>query len=383
MRSKPKLYVMKKIVIASDSFKGSLSSKQVAQTVSESLQRIYKNCEIIALPIADGGEGLTEALIDASKGSWTACRALDPLGREIVANYGISQDGLTAIVEMAAASGLPLVEKEKRNPLLTTSYGTGQVIADALSRGCKHFLIGIGGSATNDAGVGMLQALCFEFYSKGRLLPMAGGASLALIDRISSENINPLIKQSRFTVACDVNNPLYGPSGAARVYAPQKGASPADVERLDEGLRNFGSLINTMGVEVQEIAGAGAAGGMGAGLAVFLNAELKRGIDLVLDYLCFDELIADADLIITGEGRMDEQTLMGKAPSGVLTRALNQGIPCIALAGRIDDEKILKGAGFEALLEVSPRSMPLDEAMKPETTQENISKVVANYFSNK
>ena len=366
-----------KVLIANDSFKGSLTASQVAHAVAEALHELCPTCKATILPIADGGEGLTDVLMRTKIRNKRACTVLDPLQRPILSHYNISTDKQTAIIEMAAASGLPLVEQAKRNPLYTSSYGTGQLIADALSQGCRNILIGIGGSATNDAGVGMLQALGFQFYHKGELLPTMTGASLGLIDKVDSSGKHPRLEKVLFTVACDVNNPFYGTNGAAFVYAPQKGADAETVKLLDKHLRNFAKLIHQdFGQDIQLLPGAGAAGGMGAALSVFLHAKLKKGIDIVLDSLCFDEHIKEADLVITGEGRMDKQTLMGKAPFGVLLRAKRRGIPCIALAGRVEDKEILLQAGFENLIEVSPRTLPLSEAMKTDIALENIKQAI-------
>lgn len=371
----------KKIVVASDSFKGSLRSKEVGACVMETLLQAYPNLEVVNLPIADGGEGLTEALTDATQGIIIDKTVSGPLSQNVEARYGISADGLTAIIEMASASGLSLVPKDQRNPMITTTYGTGELIADALDRGCRNFLIGIGGSATNDAGIGMLQALGFKFYSNGHQLPVSGGELLAQIDHIDSLDIHPMIDESTFIVACDVKNPMCGSHGAAYVYGAQKGATPEMIKLLDRGVASFADLLEQeWGRSIKTLPGAGAAGGMGGSMVALLNATLKPGIDMVLDFLHFHDIIAGADLIITGEGAMDRLTLMGKAPIGVLRAAQKQHIPIIAIAGRIEDRAELEQAGFETLIEISPRDIPIEEAMKPAIAKAYIQKKIKQYI---
>ena len=327
---------MKKIIVASDSFKGSLSSAEVAAAVAEGIRDVYPECKVVCLEAGDGGEGTSGALMKALGGSIVRCKAHDPLMRPIFAEYGISADGRTAIIDMAAASGLTLLRKEERNPLLTSTFGTGEMIADALRRGCRRVVVGLGGSATNDGGTGMLAALGIRFLDAlGEALPGTGESLEKIVSADSSEAPTELA-DTEFIAACDVENPLCGPNGAAYVYAPQKGADAAATEALDRGLRNFGEIAETaFGPGILKAEGAGAAGGMGAGMLAYLNARLIPGAELLLDALDFDGLVADADLVITGEGRMDEQTLMGKLPLRVLRRAAAHGIPVIALAGSV------------------------------------------------
>lgn len=317
------LFKMKpqKIVIAIDSFKGCLTSAEAGEAAAQGVHAACPECRTIVLPVADGGEGMLDVLLAASNGKRITVRAHDPLMQPCDANYGISGDGNTAFIEMAAISGLPLVPADKRNPMKTTTFGTGELIRDALERGCLRFIIGLGGSATNDAGLGMLQALGFRFFDKeghevGSMKKGIAlcGALLSAISSIDSSSAHPALKKTCFTAACDVRNPFFGPNGAAHVFAPQKGADADMVKELDVAMQHLSDVIfRTTGKDVSLHPGAGAAGGMGGGLHAFLDAQLKPGIELLLETLDFAEKIKDADLIITGEGKSDRQTLMGKA----------------------------------------------------------------------
>ena len=367
---------MKKIVVASDSFKGCLSSMQVADAVERAALQTCPSCEVVKVDVADGGEGTMDSLQRALGGRKISAEVLDPLGRPIHASYVILKDGITAVMEMAVASGLTLLSLQERNPLKTSTYGTGQLIADAFGRGCRKFLIGIGGSATNDAGMGMLEALGYRFLdSQGNLLHGCG-ESLEKVVSIDESSVNPALKESEFIVACDVEAPLYGPTGAAYVFAPQKGADSDMLERLDNGLKHFSKIVKRYQNPTQDssnVPGAGAAGGLGFGFLAFLNARLEPGIDMVLDAIGFDDVIKGADLIITGEGRIDSQTLAGKTPYGVLQRAKRQGIPVIAIGGNVQlTQEEAKAVGFTSVLQVTPPGMPLNDAMNPETAAENI-----------
>lgn len=369
---------MKKIVIASDSFKGSLSSAEVAACGERAVHRLFPDCKVVQLPVADGGEGTAETLTAALGGQSVTAIVHDPLGRLITARYGWIAQEQTALIEMAAASGLPLLPLEERNPWLTSTYGTGELIRNALERGCHKFLIAIGGSATNDGGMGLLQALGFRFLdAEGKELPGCGG-SLQQIQQIDSSGVLVDLAQCRFTVACDVTNPFYGPTGAAYVFAPQKGADAEMVEALDQGLRHFAQLIHTtQGIAIDQLAGAGAAGGLGGGLVAFLNARLTPGIEMVLDALRFDTQITGADLIITGEGKLDAQTCMGKTPLGILRRAQQQGIPVVALGGAVEASEALNQCGFLAVFPILPYPTSLTEAMDSSFTQQNIERTIA------
>lgn len=368
---------MRKIVIASDSFKGSISAAEVAACGERAVHRLFPDCEVVQLPVADGGEGTVETLTAALGGQSVATVVHDPLGRLITAQYGLIAKEKTAIIEMATASGLPLLQPEERNPWLTSTYGTGELIRDALERGCRKFLIAIGGSATNDGGMGLLQALGFRFLdAEGQELPGCG-SSLSRIEQIDTSGALTALKECLFTVACDVSNPFYGREGAAYVFAPQKGADAEMVEALDQGLRHFAQLIQTtQGIAIDQLPGAGAAGGLGGGLVAFLQARLRPGIEMVLDALQFDTQIAGADLIFTGEGKLDAQTCMGKTPFGVLRRAQQQGIPVVALGGAVEANEALNHCGFLAVLPILPYPTSLAKAMDSTFTQQNIERTV-------
>jgi len=373
---------MKKILIAIDSFKGCLSSLEVANAVEEGIKAIYSKCEIIKLPVADGGEGTTEMLIRTAKGQMHTIEVYDPLMQPIHAKYGISGDGRTAIIEMSAASGLSLVPKEKLNPMLTTTFGTGQLIVDALNKGCTHFILGIGGSATNDAGIGMLQALGYRFFNKDGKLLGQGGQILDQVAFIDSSKRNPLLDKAQFDVACDVNNTFSGKQGAAYIFAKQKGADQPMIEALDRGLKHFAEVVKLqLEKDIDLIPGAGAAGGMGGGLIAFLNAKLKSGIQMALDILHFDDLLENTDLVITGEGRMDTQTVMGKAPKGIAEAANRKGIPVIALTGNIEDAAAINSIGICGVFSIIPYPMSLPDAMNPETAYRNIRQTVEQLFN--
>ena len=398
--------MIKKIVIASDSFKGSLTSKEVASAAAHGIRAyIQKQCngnsltrhnkenetEIIGIGIADGGEGTTDALATSLHARMTTAQVHDPLGRPITARYAMTDR--TAIIEMSAASGLTLLSPDERNPLLTSTYGTGELILDAYSKGCRKFMIGIGGSATNDGGTGMLEALGFRFIGKdGKEITRICGGKLSEITAIDSSGMIPGIQESEFIVACDVDTPFCGPEGAAAVFGPQKGATPENVAELEAGMQNLNRIIaETTGIELypvsnnvwdkEPVAGAGAAGGLGGALYAFMGSELRSGIDMVLDAIGFDGSIKGADLIITGEGKIDAQTGKGKAAAGVLSRAQKFGIPVIALAGIVEMTPEEEAAyGFAAILATGPRPQnesDLRHAMQPEVASRNISDTVA------
>lgn len=363
-----------KVVVASDSFKGSLSSLEVADAVAMAINECILGCRVEKVEVADGGEGTMEALHRTLGGVKVAVEVCDPLGRPITASYVILADSVTAVLEMAVASGLPLLAPQERNPMKTSTYGTGQLIADALRKGCRKFLIGIGGSATNDAGMGMLEALGIRFRdAEGNLLP-GRGESLGMVEDIDLSGICAGLAESEFIIACDVDAPLYGPKGAACVFAPQKGADAEMVAMLNDGLEHFSSVVNRVtGMDVSEIPGAGAAGGLGGGFVAFLHARLERGIEMVLDAISFDDRIRGASLIITGEGRVDYQTLTGKTPYGILKRARRQGIPVVAIGGSVAlGEKEALEAGFAGVYAVTPEGMPLSEAMTREVAINNV-----------
>lgn len=365
-----------KIVIASDSFKGSLTSVEVAQAATRGIKAVYPDCEVVAVNVADGGEGTIEAVVDALGGQIVHTTVSDPLGRPIQARYGIA--GKKAIIEMAAASGLPLLSYEERNPWITSTYGTGEMIMDAIQRGCSQFLIGIGGSATNDAGTGMLQALGFKFYDfNGKEIIDCRGGRLQDIADLDDTFVPKAVREAQFIVACDVDTPFCGPEGAAPVFAPQKGADAEMVAKLDAGMTSFAHVIeNKYGINIVPVAGAGAAGGMGGGFRAFLNASLQRGIDMVLDAIDFDYTIQSADLIITGEGKIDFQTAKGKTAAGVLARAKKQNIPVIAIGGCVEICESVKQMGFAGIYPITEEKLPLEIAMQAEVAAMNVEKTV-------
>ncbi len=376
---------MYRIVVASDSFKGSLTSEEVAQNVKAGICHACPSCKVDTICVADGGEGTTEALCRTLGGKLVEVTVSDPLGRPVKASYAVLADGLTAVMEMSEASGLPLLKECERNPLKTSTYGTGELIADALKRGCRKFLVGIGGSATNDAGMGMLTALGFRFLdADGNVLPGVG-ESLNHVADIDDSEVLPLVWEAGFTVACDVDAPLYGPGGAACVFAPQKGADPDTVKVLDDGLRHFSDvLIRCLGKDVGQLPGAGAAGGLGGGFVAFLNATLTPGIEMVLDAIDFDSVIFGADLVVTGEGRIDSQTLGGKTPYGIMLRAKKQGIKVAAIGGsvRLDDASA-RTAGFDFICQATPDDMPLETAMLKDVASANVrnaAKKIINHY---
>ena len=368
---------MMKIVVASDSFKGSMSSMDVAQAAGEGIREVYPDCQVVAVNVADGGEGTVEAIVDALGGEIVVAKVSDPLGRPIEARYGIA--GKTAIIEMAAASGLPLLKTEERNPWVTSTYGTGEMIMDAIARGCRQFLVGIGGSATNDAGTGMLQAMGFRFYDpQGELITHCCGGSMHDIARIDDSAVPATVRECVFTVACDVDTPFCGPQGAAPVFAPQKGADAEMVRRLDAGMESLAKVIEEKyGMQVVPVAGAGAAGGMGGAFYAFLQANLKKGIDMVLDAIDFDATIQGADLVITGEGKVDFQTAKGKTAAGVLARAKQQQIPVIAIGGCVEMCDSLQQMGFAGIYPILEEKVPLEIAMQREFAMSNVKKTVA------
>lgn len=369
---------MQKIIIAIDSYKGCLSSTEVEQAAEEGILNVFPSCQIICLPVADGGEGVLNILLKATEGTYIDAKAHDPLMRIRQASYGILGDGKTAAIEMARINGLPLLSEKERNPMKTSTYGTGELILDALQKGFREFLIGIGGSATNDAGMGMLQALGYRFYNnKGQLLD-GQGDQLVHVAHIDTSNASPLLHEAKFTVACDVSNPFYGPQGAAYIFAPQKGASADEVRLLDTGLQHFAGIIHSVtGMSIDTLSGAGAAGGLGGCLAAFLHATLKPGIDMILDILKLDAQLAEANLVITGEGHSDRQTLMGKVPMGVLKRAKAAGVPTLLISGGTEDIDMLNEAGFLAVFSTTPSPLSLEQAMKPDAARRNIRETIA------
>lgn len=354
-----------KILIASDSFKDSLSAIEVCQAIERGIKKSDTSIQTECCPLADGGEGTADILTEYSKGEKVSVEVCDPLFRPIEASYGISADGQTAFIEMAAASGIQLLKTTERNPWLTSTYGTGQLIKDAIQKGVKKIMLGIGSSATNDGGIGMAIALGYLFWDEqGQLLEGRGG-DLNLIRQIDKPK-NNLLDSIEVEVVCDVDNPLYGRNGAAYIYASQKGADEQMVENLDAGLKNYSrQLIQLFNKDIASISGAGAAGGMGAGAMAFLDANLKSGIDLVMDLVQFSEKIQSADYIITGEGKIDEQTLNGKVIKGITTRAAQYNIPVIALCGTLKaTPEQIRTIGLEAAFSIINEPMELSQAIQ-------------------
>ncbi|MDQ0860611.1 glycerate kinase [Bacillus sp. V2I10] len=355
-----------KIVIAPDSFKESMTALEVCEAVERGLRRSLPEVQTVKIPMADGGEGTVQALVDATNGTFTSLTVTGPLGLPVEAEYGWLGDQLTAVIEMASASGLHLVPHERRNPLMTTTAGTGELIKDALQKGAKHLIIGIGGSATNDGGVGMAQALGVKFLdSEGAELSYGGGA-LSKLAKIDASKMMKELTGVTIDVACDVDNPLTGPSGASAIFGPQKGATDETVAVLDRNLSHYASLIlKETGMDVEKIEGSGAAGGLGAGLLAFLNANLKRGVDIVVETVKLAQHMAEADLVITGEGRIDGQTIHGKTPVGVSKTAKKLNIPVIAIAGSIGDgyEKVHE-EGIGSVFSIVPEIVSLEEALQ-------------------
>lgn len=354
-----------KVVIASDSYKGSLTAKEVADCIEAGILRYDNTIEIIKVPMADGGEGTVQSLVDASGGEFIKLKVWDPLLREVDSFYGILGDGKTAVIEMAAASGLPLLKEEEKNPLITSSYGTGQLIKDALDKGCRRFIIGLGGSATNDAGSGMLKALGVKFKDDAGEEILKGGKGLLALKEIDIQNLDPRIQECEIQIACDVDNPLYGPQGAAYIFGPQKGADEEMILELDKALINFAQVVqDSLGIDVSNIKGGGAAGGLGVAMVAFLNAKLEKGIDIVIKQTQLHKAMENADLVITGEGMIDYQTKFGKTPYGVAQVAKSMQIPVIAIAGGIGNEaEVLYDHGFDSIFSIVDRPMTLEESM--------------------
>lgn len=371
-----------KVLIAIDSFKGSLSSMEASAEIAAAIIDVYPDADIITLPLADGGEGTVEALVCATGGQLRSVTVSGPIGEPIEASYSILGDGKTAVIEVAAACGLSLVPAERRNPLHTTTYGVGELILDAIRHGCREFVIGLGGSGTNDAGIGMLQALGYRFTdAEGRVVDR-GGEALLQVSNIDTTHVAQELRQCVFKIACDVHNPLYGPDGAAYVFAPQKGADPDTVKVLDKGLANFAGVVQReLGQDVQQIPGAGAAGGLGAAFAGFLQGQLQSGIKLVLDTIGLEKKLAGVDLVITGEGKLDGQTAMGKAPLGVAGIAQTYNIPVIALAGGVSKEAAsLNDHGITSYFPIVSGPISLEQAMDPVETRQNLRRTVHQLF---
>ena len=368
-----------KFILAPDSFKESMTSKNACDAMERGIKNVIKDAICIKVPMADGGEGTVEALVESTGGIIVNTLVTHPLGdKKIKAEYGLLGNGEKAIIEMASASGIHLVEREKRNPLITTTYGTGELILDAINRGVKHIIIGIGGSATNDGGAGMLQALGGHLLDKeGNELPF-GGAALTNLNTIDLTGFDSRLKEVTFEVACDVTNPLIGEKGASRIFGPQKGATEEMVLELDKALSNYAEIIKReFKVDVANVEGAGAAGGLGAALLTFLNGELKRGIDLIIKHTDLENKIQGADFVFTGEGAIDNQTIFGKTPMGVAAIAKKHNVKTIAFAGKVGDGvENLYDIGINSIFGIMRGVCSLDEALK--NGEINLEKTVEN-----
>lgn len=354
-----------RLLFASDSFKGTLSSEQIIRLLTDSANRIFPGCETMGVPIADGGEGTVDAVIAVTKGTMREIPVHGPLMEETTASYGVFH-GDSAIIEMAAASGLPMVPVEKRNPLYTTTYGTGELIKDALDAGYRKLSIAIGGSATNDGGMGAMRALGVRFLDASGKELMGFGEDLEKVADIDVSGLHSGVAEAEITVMCDVNNPLTGPDGATYTFGKQKGGTPEILDQMEAGMKQYASVIlDKLGMDVDQIAGAGAAGGLGAALCVFLHAELKSGIETVLDLIDFDHLLDGTDLVVTGEGRIDWQSAFGKVPSGIGMRCKQKGVPAVAIVGGMGDgaEKIYE-FGVESIIPTINGAMDISEALE-------------------
>lgn len=353
------------IIIAPDKFKDSMTARQAAESIARGVKAILPDARLTLLPLSDGGEGLVEALAGAAAASIETSEVTGPLGSPVKARWGIIKRGKTAVIEMAAASGLALVPEDKRNPLLTTTYGTGELIKAALDRGCRELIIGIGGSATNDGGAGMAAALGVKFLDKDGKKLGYGGAELSRLVKLDRSGLDPRLQETAIKVAGDVDNPLTGPRGASQVYGPQKGASREMAEQLDGALVNYARVIKKeLGINIADVPGAGAAGGLGAGLIAFTGAEIHSGIDLVLDTLGIDRLLPRCRLLFTGEGRLDSQSVHGKVPIGVARRARKHNVPVVALAGSLEGSREeFRSQGITASFAIADGPLSLEESL--------------------
>jgi len=371
-----------KIVIAPDSFKSSLTAIEVSDALEKGVKKAYPNAQIEKIPMADGGEGTVQCLVNATQGKIYQKEVIGPLGEQVISSFGVLGDQNAAAIEMASASGLPLVPPEKKNPLITTTFGTGQLIKAALDHGCSTMIIGIGGSATNDGGAGMVQALGAYLLDNNEKEIGFGGSQLAKLNRIDISNMDERISKTKILVASDVQNPLCGPTGASRIYGPQKGATEEMIVTLDNALSHFADIIKRdLGKDIKDIPGAGAAGGLGAGLIAFLNAELKPGIDIVINTVRLEEIVQDADLVITGEGEINGSTIYGKTPIGVARVAKKFQIPVVSVSALIDDSGwIVKEHGIDYLIKPENPTMEIDfpKSRKIELLANTISEFLKN-----
>ena len=375
-----------KVVVAIDSFKGSLSSMEAGQAIEEGVKCVHQNAEVVVRPLADGGEGTVEALVEGMGGIFVTKEVTGPLGEKVEAVYGIieSKDDLSkiAIIEMSAAAGITLVPEESRNPMNTTTFGVGELILDAIERGCRHFIVGIGGSATNDGGVGMLQALGYDFVTQEGKAISYGGNGLRELASIEESNVHPTLKECTFKVACDVTNPLCGENGSSAIFGPQKGATPEMVQELDQLLLHYAELSKNINSHSNRFyPGTGAAGGMGFAFLTYTNATLESGIQIVLTETKLEELITTADFVVTGEGRLDGQTALGKAPIGVAALAKKYQKKVLAFAGAVTpDAKECNQHGIDGFFPILRGVVTLKEAMNKEVAHQNMVDTVEQVF---
>lgn len=371
-----------KAVIAMDSFKGSLTSMEAGKAAAKGIYKVYPGAEILVKPLADGGEGTVNALVNGMDGTFETVRVTGPLGQPVDAVYGILSENRTAVMEMAQASGITLVKKEKRNPLHTTTYGVGEMIRDAIQKGCRRFLMGIGGSATNDGGIGMLQALGYNILNEKGNPVAPGAAGLKELSFISDTHVIPELKECEFHIACDVTNPLCGETGCSAVFGPQKGATPEMVRDMDLWMKQYASLARKLSPKADaSIPGTGAAGGLGFAFLGFTNAVLESGIHIILKAAHMEEAIKDADFVITGEGRLDSQTAMGKAPAGVASLAKKYHKPVIAFSGSAAKDAVLCNKnGIDAFFPIIRGVCSLEEAMNPENARQNMTDTAEQVF---
>lgn len=380
-----------KIVTAIDSFKGSMTSMEAGLAVTEGVHRVDSDVDVQIRPLADGGEGTVEALVAGMNGMKQEIQVTGPLGTPVVCEYGIIESSKTAVIEMAGAAGITLVPDEKKNPLYTTTYGVGEVIKDAIGKGCRRFIIGIGGSATNDGGIGMLQALGGELLDKsGKQVPF-GAEGVEKLASISCKNLLPELKECSFRIACDVDNPLYGEKGCSYIFGPQKGATPEMVELMDGWMENYAKITEEYFADSKtqlgkfnydpNYPGCGAAGGLGFAFRTFLHGKLEPGISIVLEEIGIENQIKNADIVITGEGRLDGQTVMGKAPIGIARLAKKYGKPVLAFSGSVtEDAASCNEAGIDAFFPILRQVTTLEEAMDPQTAQKNMESAVEQVF---
>ncbi len=364
-----------RLVVAIDSFKGSLTSLQAGNAVKDAALKLDNTSEVFVRTLADGGEGTVDALFNGLGGKIIEISVSGPLLKPVNAKYCILQDDSTAVIEMASAAGITLLSSEERNPLLTTTYGVGEMIKDAVKRGCRHFIVGIGGSATNDGGFGMLNALGFEFLDKsGENIPL-GAKGLEHLHSISTENVIAELKECTFRIACDVTNPLCGGNGCSAVFGPQKGATPEMVEKMDGWLKNYATIAKTVSSKADlNYPGVGAAGGLGFAFLTFTNATLESGVNIILDETNLEEYIKNADLVVTGEGRLDSQTVMGKAPIGVAKLAKKYGKKVIAFSGCVtEDAEVCNDHGIDAFFPIMRTVVTLEEALNTDNAYKNLS----------